>query len=81
MGRLVSMHAYILIGLADCDELQVLEELTPYPEVVEAHILFGEWDILVKIKCESSEEVAGFVMEKIRKIEEVKLTSTLIVAK
>lgn len=75
------MHAYILVGLADCDELEVLEQLTAHKEVIEAHILFGEWDIIAKIKGESSEDVAGFVMENIRKIEEVKLTSTLIVAK
>ena len=75
------MHAYILIGLADCDELKILDELTNHEEVVEAHILFGEWDILAKIKAESNEAIAAFVMEKVRKIEDVKLTSTLIVAK
>ncbi len=43
------MYAYILIGLADCDEKVVLEELQQYEELEEAHILFGEWDIIAKI--------------------------------
>jgi DNA-binding Lrp family transcriptional regulator len=75
------MKAYILLGLADCDEQQVLDEIVGYEEVEEAHILFGEWDLIVKLKAESAEQVASIVMDKIRKIEDVKLTSTLIVAK
>jgi len=75
------VHAYILIGLADCDELAVVDNLSDHEEVEEAHILFGEWDIIAKLKVESAEEVGTFVMENIRKLDEVKLTSTLIVAK
>jgi len=75
------MYAYILIGLADCDEQEVLEELQRHEEVKDAHILFGEWDIIAKIEVKSPEEAATFVMEKIRKLDDVKLTSTLIVAK
>ena len=75
------MHAYVLIGLMDCDEQLVLDELQDFPEVEEAHILFGEWDILIKLKVASPEAAGTFVMEHIRKLEDVQLTSTLIVAK
>lgn len=75
------MHAYVLIALQDCDEQEVLQELQDHEEVEEAHILFGEWDILIKLKVENPEEAGTFVMENIRALDEVQLTSTLIVAK
>lgn len=75
------MYAYILIGLNDCDEQIILDELQDLNEVEEAHILFGEWDLLVKLKVENAESVGTFVLENIRKLDEVQLTSTLIVAK
>ncbi|MBR9703577.1 Lrp/AsnC family transcriptional regulator, partial [Candidatus Woesearchaeota archaeon] len=52
-----------------------------YKEVVEAHILFGEWDLIAKLQAETPEAAATFVMENIRQLDDVKLTSTLIVAK
>ncbi|MBN1275729.1 Lrp/AsnC ligand binding domain-containing protein [Candidatus Woesearchaeota archaeon] len=75
------MNAYVLIALADCDEQVVLEELQGFPEVKEAHILFGEWDLIAKLEVENPEAAGTFVMEHIRKLEDVKLTSTLIVAR
>ena len=75
------MLAYVLIGLLECDEKEVIEKLLALKEVEEAHILFGEWDIIAKIKAENPEEAGTFVMEKIRSLPDVKITSTLIVAK
>ena len=75
------MLAYVLVGLMECDEQQVLDKLLDNRQVVEAHILFGEWDILAKIEAESSEDAGTFVMEHIRSLPEVKISSTLIVAK
>jgi anthranilate phosphoribosyltransferase len=74
------MFAYLLINL-ESNEQAILEEITNFDEVKDAHILFGEWDLIAKIEVESPDEAATFVMEKIRKLPEVKLTSTLIVAK
>ncbi len=75
------MICYVLVGLRDCDEQQVVSKLLDYEEVVEAYILFGEWDIIAKLEVESPEAAGTFVMDKVRSIEDVNLTSTLIVAK
>ncbi len=75
------MHAYVLIGLLEREEQQVLDELLSYKEIIDAHILFGEWDIIAKIEGKTSEDVGTFIMEKIRSLQNVKITSTLIVAK
>jgi Lrp/AsnC family transcriptional regulator, leucine-responsive regulatory protein len=75
------MIAYVLVGLLECDEQKVLEELLSNKEIMEAHILFGEWDLLAKIKVESPEDAGTFVMDHIRSLPEVQITSTHIVAK
>ena len=74
------MYAYILIGLDEPNERVVLEEFSAMKEVVEAHILFGEWDLIIKIKIDSPEAVSNFVIEKVRTVDGVQLTSTLVVA-
>ncbi len=74
------MKAYVLVGLLECDERKLLELFSKMPEVKEARILFGEWDLILLIEAEDAEQLGSFVMEKIRKLPEVKITSTLIVA-
>lgn len=75
------MNAYVLVGLREATEEAVLEDFLDFEEVVEGHILFGEWDIILKLKITDPEQVAAFVIEKVRSNPDVKLTSTLIVAK
>jgi Lrp/AsnC family leucine-responsive transcriptional regulator len=75
------MLAYVQIALENASEVDVKSQLKAFPEVKEAHILFGEWDLMAKLEVESPEALAAFVMDHIRPIEGVKLTSTLIVAK
>ena len=74
------MFAYILINVLDDEQgvQRALENLAPVKEV---HILFGEWDLIAKVEMDAPEALSGFVMEKIRCMEDVKVTSTLIVAK
>ena len=74
------MKAFILISLKEGNEQTLLEELKRLPEIVNAYILFGEWDILTEIELESAEGLGTFVMEKLRSREDVRLTSSLIVA-
>jgi len=75
------MLAYVLVGLLECDERKVLDELLSHKEILEAHILFGEWDLVVKMETAGAEAVGTFVMDNIRSLPEVKITSSLIVAK
>ena len=76
------MQAYLLVALKESDERLALENLRALEEVSEAHVLFGEWDLLAKVTIPNAgpEEFGTFVMEKIRPMPEIKLTSTLIVA-
>jgi len=75
-------------SLANMNLLMALEQaysirlsLVEMPEVKEAHILFGEWDIIALLDMDSPEHLGSFVMEHIRSLPGVKLTSTMIVAR
>lgn len=74
------MYAYVLISLSVPTERELVEDFLAMDQVEEAHILFGEWDLILKVQGDSPEAISGFIIEKIRNLEEVQLTSTLIVA-
>ena len=74
------MKAFVLISLNEGNEQELLDDLKELPEVSNAYILFGEWDILAEIELDSAERLGTFVMEKLRSREDVRLTSSLIVA-
>ncbi len=75
-----TMKAFVLISLKEGNERELLEELKELKEVKNAYILFGEWDLIAEVELRSAEELGSFVMEKIRSREDVRLTSSLIVA-
>ncbi len=74
------MKAFVLVSLSEGNEQKLLDDLKESPEIKNAYILFGEWDILAEIELESAEGLGAFVMEKLRSREDVRLTSSLIVA-
>ena len=66
----------LLLTSSDQTEL-LLEELQEMREVLETYIIYGDWDVLLKIKVKSLPELTRFVM-RLRKIEGVNKTNTLI---
>lgn len=59
-----------------------LEETKKYdhmPWIEEAHIITGEYDILLKIRAKSWETITRFLIEYITKHEEVEHTNTILV--
>ena len=75
------MIAYILMQLRECKESIVLDYIKSLDEVKDAAILFGEWDLLAKVQVENSDSLSTFLLEKIRQNPDIRLTSSLIVAK
>jgi DNA-binding Lrp family transcriptional regulator len=58
-------------------ETQVEEKIHKIAGVREAHLLFGVYDISVKVECNSIDELTHIVIDQIRKIDGVKDTKTL----
>ncbi len=75
------MLAFLQIGLEECEESRILEKLLALKEVKEAHILFGEWDALIKVEVKDTDALGDFVLEKLRTMPEINRTSTMIVAR
>ncbi|NJF24029.1 Lrp/AsnC family transcriptional regulator, partial [Thermococcus sp. GR5] len=46
--------------------------------VYEVHIIAGEWDLLIKVRAPSSEEVGKIVVDKLREIKGVGQTVTMV---
>jgi len=72
--------AYVLVTTEVGAEEEVRNRLLKEPEVVEAEVVFGVYDLVVKIKADSMEQIRKIVTWKIRRLDKVTSTQTLIVA-
>ncbi len=71
--------AYVLIN---CDlgyEVQTIEELKHISDVKEAHGTFGVYDIVAKLESANVKNLRDTITWKIRKLNRVKSTLTLMV--
>ena len=70
--------AYVLIN---CDlgyEAEVIDEIKQFEDVKEAHGVFGAYDILAKVESDSVEHLRDTITWKIRKLNRVRSTLTLL---
>jgi len=80
MIRSTEATAIVLIVAEPGRETEVFNELQTIPEVVEQMLLFGEYDLYVKIVCEDYALLGSVVINRIRAIEGVDSTKTLTAA-
>lgn len=71
--------AIILIQTEIGSESRVLDELMRIPEVKEAYIVYGTYDIVVKVETDALEKIRDIVTNKIRKLPDIRTTVTMIV--
>ncbi|MFQ6095752.1 MAG: Lrp/AsnC family transcriptional regulator [Candidatus Bathyarchaeia archaeon] len=78
--------AFVFVDVAPGKDEKVLEKLLKYDEVVEAHLIPGQYDVLLVLEFElygreifvsPQEEISKFVIEKIRKLKDVQDTNTI----
>ncbi len=69
---------FALLSISPLHEKDVYDCLKRIPEIIEVHPLFGEYDILIKISCSDIDEVGSVVIKKIRSLQGVVDTKTLI---
>ena len=70
--------AYVLINCDLGSEEQIIEELKHISDVKEVHGTFGVYDILAKVESANVETLRETIMWKIRKIDRVRSTVTLM---
>ncbi|NAZ27563.1 MAG: Lrp/AsnC family transcriptional regulator [Thermogladius sp.] len=71
--------AIVLIQTEIGAESRVLEELYKIPEISEAYIVYGTYDVVVKIESDSLEKIREIVTNKVRKLPDIRTTITMIV--
>ena len=68
---------FVLVSVKPSHIRKVFNEIHKVPEVLEVNTLFGEYDIIAKIKVEDAEKLGKIVIDKIRIIDGVSDTRTL----
>ena len=81
MLGIVMVLAYVLVTVSTGSEKVVSKIMSDMEEVVEVNEIYGEYDIIMKIKMPSLPELDTFLTDRIRSIADVHLTSTMIVAR
>jgi len=69
---------YILIAVAPGMEDAVYAQLKKIPEIKQIKSVFGEYDIIATIDSKNIKELSRIIVKKIRPIEGVITTGTLI---
>jgi DNA-binding Lrp family transcriptional regulator len=69
---------FALLSISPLHEKTVYDKLTHIKEIIEVHPLFGEFDILVKIEASDIDSIGSIVINKIRSIQGVIDSKTLI---
>jgi DNA-binding Lrp family transcriptional regulator len=72
--------AIVLITVEPTVERNVLDELRDIPGIVEAHFLYGPYDIYVKVESKSTHELQNVIIDQIRSIKGIKSTMTCFFA-
>ncbi len=70
--------SYTLARVQPAKEVQVYYKVKEYPEIEEVITTYGEYDIIIKVKVDSLEMLDDFVFNKLRTIDGVEATTTLI---
>ncbi len=72
--------AYILINVKNRQESRVAAELVKYKFIEDIHLLYGLYDIIIKVKAKDLDTLNDFSVNELSKIKDIATTATLIVA-
>ncbi len=74
-------EAYVLVNTEVGSEDDVLEKLRKLGSVKEAHCVYGTYDIVAKVEADSMDKLKEITTWKVRKLDEVRDTLTMIITK
>ena len=74
------MLAYVLLKVEVGAEKKVTAQLNDIGEFKEAYVLFGDYDYIIELEASSIQTLARIVTHKIRRINGVEKTITLLEA-
>jgi DNA-binding Lrp family transcriptional regulator len=77
----MSVKAYIMINVKTGTEDEVCEKVLKFSEVEEAAAIYGEFDLILKVKAKDMNNLDRLIVDKLRSIPDILLTATMLIAK
>ena len=77
----VAIIAYVLFKVSSGTEREVAQKLIEFDEVMEASIVFGEYDVVAKLVTKDLDQLEDFVSDHVRNVPNVLVTSTMIISR
>jgi DNA-binding Lrp family transcriptional regulator len=77
-----TMHsAFVLMNAELGKETQIVNELEKIPNVKEVYPVYGVYDVMMVIESDSMETLRETITSKVRKLDGIKSTLTMIIVK
>jgi len=71
--------AFVLLNVETGEEKEVLEDIRKIPEVKASHMVYGVYDIVAMLESDTIENLREMVVKKIRQLDNVRSTMTMMV--
>ncbi|MCC6022635.1 MAG: Lrp/AsnC ligand binding domain-containing protein [Sulfolobales archaeon] len=72
-------EAIVLVNTDIGSEEEVLNKISSIEGVTEVYVVYGVYDLVVKVSASTTEELKDIISSKIRKLPNVRSTLTMIV--
>ena len=70
--------AFVLVSTQNGREHEVLSELEGLPQIEEKWLVYGDYDILLRVETKDIDELNELMVEKLRSIKDILSTTTLL---
>ena len=77
----MTVDAYLLFKVSSGAERDCSQKIAEFDEVSIVSIVYGEYDVIARISVPDMQALERFVGEKIRKVENLLVTSTMVIAR
>ena len=75
------MLAYVLFKVNSGTEREVCQKIITFSEVLEADVIFGEYDVVAKVSAPDLAALEDFLSQKLRNVPSIVLTSTMLIGR
>ena len=78
LGRPVTAFIFVSFMPGTVSQRELGERISHLPRVDEVHLITGEWDIMLKVRAGSMDELGKLVLDKLRAMKGVMRTVTCV---
>ena len=75
---MVTMKAFVLLNTELGQESKIIEALEGVGEITQIYSLYGIYDLIIEMEAETMDKVKEVVFNKVRRLDNVKSTITLL---